>query len=443
MNEDKKYLTVSAINKYIAYKIDTDMALKSLYVKGELSNVRVSKGHIYLVLKDDESEISGIVFYNIASKLTFMPKDGMKVLIHGSINSYSKKGSYNLIIDKIEEYGEGLIYQEFLKLKEKLQNEGLFDVAHKKKIPEFNFNIGVITSATADAFFDIVSTINKRFPLCTIKLFPSLVQGADAPNALISALLKADKENMDVLIIARGGGSFEDLNCFNDEKLARVIYNLNTPIVSGVGHEQDYTIVDFVCDGRAPTPTGAATMVTNDRFVLLKNIDLFNNKLFLNYQSKIREFEKKYLEEVNKYGFRNFINILDTQINYIDLLKNKLESLSPTSKLELKYDNVLSLEKRLYIYNLNDKLEKSKESIVDIENKINNLLKASIYNNEKELDFIISKMIDVNPLNIMKKGYAVVYNKDKVIISKNEVNNDDILTVKFHDGEIDTKVIKK
>lgn len=442
MIDERKYLTVTALNKYIAYKIDTDMALKSIYIKGELSNVRVSKGHIYLVLKDEESELSAIIFYNTACKLKFMPKDGMKVLIQGTINSYSKKGTYNLIINQIEEYGEGLIYQEFLKLKEKLQKEGLFDDSHKKKIPDFCFNIGVITSKTADALFDIISTINKRFPLCTITLFPSLVQGPDAPESLINALTLADSQNLDCLIIARGGGSFEDLNCFNDEKLARVIYNLNTPIVSGVGHEQDYTIVDFVCDKRAPTPTGAATIITQEREVLIKTIDLYQNKLSINYQTNINLCEKKFSEQLNRYGIRNFDNLIDKKANNLNILYNKLISLSPNNVLDIKLSDVTALEKRLELLNFNKKLDDQINIIDQNVNKINNLIRSCIYNNDKELEYIINKMIDVNPLNIMKKGYTLVYKDQKIVVSKDEINNNDKLLLKFYDGDVNV-IVKK
>ena len=442
MVDEKKYLTVSAINRYIAYKIDSDIALKSLYVKGELSNVRESKGHIYLVIKDSESEIAGIIFYNVASKMKFMPKDGMKVFVHGSINTYSKKGTYNLIIDQIEECGEGLIYQEFLKLKEKLTKEGLFDDIHKKKIPEFCFNIGVITSQTADALFDIVSTISKRFPLMTIKVYPSLVQGSDAPQSLINSLISADSYNHDCLIIARGGGSFEDLNCFNDEQLARTIFNLKTPIVSGVGHEQDYTITDFVVDLRAPTPTGAATLITKEKNELISNINLLINKINSSIKKVVNDKNVEYNEIVNSYGFRNFDNILDLKINYLDLLIKKLDNNSPVNKLNLLENTVDSLNKRLEVYNIIDKINVEYKKVTELSDKANSIINLKINNNEKELDRIIEKMIDVNPLNIMKKGYSIVYNKnDELIISKDSVMKNDELKIQFSDGEVKVKAI--
>lgn len=419
MIDEKKYLTVTALNRYISYKIDTDIALKSIYIKGEISNARLSKGHLYFVLKDEESEISSIIFYNVASKLTFIPKDGMKVYIHGTINTYSKKGTYNLIVNEIEEYGKGLIYQKFLELKQKLADEGLFAPERKKKVPAFPMHIGVVTSATADAFHDIVSTIQKRFPLAKVRLYPSLVQGADAPASLIAAINKTNLENVcDCLIIARGGGSIEDLNAFNDEALARVIADSKIPTISGVGHEQDYTICDFVSDLRAPTPTGAAVLVTNDQQILFKNIDSFRNSLNYNLKSLISLKEKAYGELVSRYGIRNFSNILDTYKAYLDKLTQKLIYLSPENKLIT-----------------------SEKEVNQLNNELNNLYKSLINLKEKELDFLIEKMIVVNPLNIMKKGYSLVYKDEKLIPSSKELTTGDVIDIKYHDGVVKAKVI--
>lgn len=419
MIDEKKYLTVTALNRYISYKIDTDIALKSIYIKGEISNARLSKGHLYFVLKDEESELSAIIFYNVASKLTFIPKDGMKVYIHGTINTYSKKGTYNLIVNEIEEYGKGLIYQKFLELKKKLADEGLFASERKKKIPAFLMHIGVVTSATADAFHDIVSTIQKRFPLAKVRLYPSLVQGTDAPLSLIKAINKANKENVcDCLIIARGGGSIEDLNAFNDEALARVIADSKLPTISGVGHEQDYTICDFVSDLRAPTPTGAAVLVTNDKEILFKNIDSYEKSLNYNIKSLIGFKEKAYSELISRYGIRNFDNILDTYQSYLDKLTQKLIYLSPENKLIT-----------------------SEKEVNQLNTELNNLYKSLINFKEKELDFLIEKMIVVNPLNIMKKGYTLVYKDEKLISSSLYLKTDDMVDIKYHDGVVKAKVL--
>jgi len=437
MIDEKKYLTVSALNRYISYKIDTDVALKSIYIKGEISNARLSKGHLYFVLKDEESEISGIIFYNVASKLTFIPKDGMKVYIHGTINSYSKKGTYNLIVNEIEEFGKGQIYQKFIELKNKLAAEGLFDKDKKKNIPEFPINIGVVTSETADAFHDIVSTIRKRFPICKVRLYPSLVQGNDAPISLIKAIEKANLEKIcDVLIIARGGGSIEDLNCFNDETLARTIASSNIPTVSGVGHEQDYTICDFVADLRAPTPTGAAVLVTHDQEILNKNFSLYENSLNSSLNKIINTNEKYYYEITNRYGIRNFDNILDNFCVFLDKINQRLEFLSPINKLSTYEKHIINYSDRLKSINIIKVINDYNEKIDDLYNSMNVNMKNNSLKLEKELDFIIDKMITVNPLNIMKKGYTLVYKDEDLTTSANDLKSGDDITIKYHDGNV-------
>ncbi len=443
MRDENKYYTVSAINNYIAYKLSTDIALKVVYVKGELSNVRVSKGHIYFVLKDSESELSGIIFANIAYKLTFMPKDGMKVLITGSITPYSKKGTYNLIVNEIIDYGKGYLYQKFLESKERLESIGLFDSNHKKRIPMYSENIGVITSSTGDALNDIISTIERRFPLAKVYLYPALVQGSDAPKSLCKALLKASRDKkVDVVIIARGGGSFEDLNCFNDEILAKTIYDFDIPIVSGVGHENDYTICDFVCDDRAPTPTGAAVKVTPDKEVLYQTLANVNNKLNIILKKTI-DHKTKDLEILNNnYYLRNFDNIIKEYNEKLEKTCLKLKHNSPLVKIDNYISNVASLEKRLNLIDLPKKISLEKDKIDLITNNIYKCYEKRINTYIKDFSFLLDKLTLVNPLDIMKKGYTVVYKDDKVISSSNDIKENDELTISFYDGRREVKVLK-
>ena len=246
-----KYLTVSALNKYLYYKFDNDLNLRNIYLKAEISNIRLSKGILYFVLKDNESEIDGLIYSQILQKLKFEPKDGMTVLVSGKVGLYVKRGTYAITVSEIEQVGLGEAYLKFQYLKEKLLKEGLFDEDKKLPIPRFNERIGVITSGTGDAVHDIVSTIKRRFPLSQIVFYPAIVQGEDAPHSLIKAIKKANEEKLaNVLIIARGGGTIEDLSCFNDEDLARAIFNSSIPTISGVGHEADFTICDFVSSRR-------------------------------------------------------------------------------------------------------------------------------------------------------------------------------------------------
>lgn len=440
---EDKYYTVSAITNYISYKLSTDVALKVVYIKGEMSNCRFSKGHLYFVLKDTESEISGIIFANIAKNLKFTPKDGMKVLITGSITPYAKRGTYNLLVNEIIEFGEGYLYQQFLQLKDHLQKLGLFSEDHKKPIPLFATKIGVITSDTGDALNDIVSTITKRFPLAKVYLYKALVQGSDSPKSLIKALDNCEKDSIcDVVIIGRGGGSFEDLNAFNDEALAKRIYDFTIPIVSGVGHENDYTICDFVCDERAPTPTGAAVRVTVDQNVLINNINSLTSKADILINKIITQKEEKFNKLTNNYYFKNFDLTLESKIQNINYLEERVKSLSPSLQVHNKIINFNQIVTRLNNLNIENKLD---DSIYLLDDKINfchdNLINL-INNYEISLNHLLEKLVLVNPFNIMRKGYTLVYKDDKLVKSIHEINKDDELNLTFEDGFSTVKVVK-
>lgn len=443
LRDESKYYTVTAINNYIAYKLSTDVALKIVYIKGELSNCRVSKGHLYFILKDNESEISGIMFASLASRLSFMPKDGMKVLITGTVNPYPKKGTYNLIANEIIEYGKGYLYQRFLESKQRLEEIGLFDKEHKKKIPMFSENIGVVTSSNGDAINDIISTIEKRYPLCKVFLYPALVQGEDAPKSLIRALNLVSRDNLvDVVIIARGGGSFEDLNCFNDEFLAKTIYEFPIPIVSGVGHENDYTICDFVCDERAPTPTGAAVLVTTDKSVIYEMISNAREKISY-YTKKIIDNNYTKLDFLqNNYYFKSIDNVLATYYNDFYTLNNSLMFNSPLYQINNEITKVSNLSDRLKRLNLSLKFDNELDKLNQLNVNINKSLINKINTLENEYIHLIDKLILVNPLNIMKKGYTIVYKEHNVISSSSDVNIDDELTLSFYDGNKKVKVIE-
>ena len=271
---EHEYITVSVLNSHIKRLINSDSNLKRVYVRGELSNIRrYPNGHMYFTLKDKNSEIGGLMFRNYVSRLRFEPKNGMKVLVSGTVDVYPKQGSYKVYAHKITEDGIGDLYIAYEQLKKELSELGWFDKDHKKEIPRFPKRVGVVTASTGAAIRDIVTTIKRRWPLCEIILFPSLVQGNLAPNNIIKQIILADtKFNLDTLIIGRGGGSIEDLWAFNDKTLAKVIYHTKTPIISAVGHEIDFSISDFVADARAETPTAAADMAVMDTFKLREDI---------------------------------------------------------------------------------------------------------------------------------------------------------------------------
>lgn len=395
-----KYLTVTAVTKYIKYKIDTDDNLKYIFIKGEISNCKYhSTGHIYFSIKDENSILNAIMFSTNAKKLTFTPNDGMKVLITGRISVYEAAGRYQIYVEEMIEDGVGNLYAEFEKLKKKLETKGLFDSNHKKDIPKMPSKVGVITASTGAAIRDIVSTIKRRFPICEIYLFPSLVQGENASKDLVNKLLQADNYGVDVIIIGRGGGSIEDLWAFNDEELANTIYNAKTPIISAVGHEVDFTICDFVSDLRAPTPTGAAELAVPNMSDIMINLE--HLKIRLN-------------ESLNK------------KIDYNKLLLNNLK-------------NSFVLKNPMLLY------ENKKQNIDLYFEKLNNMMNYRLERTNTKFSNLINKLELLNPLSVLSKGYSVTYKDDKVIKDASKLKKNDSVTIRLYNGLFEAKVeeIKK
>ncbi len=439
MNENK-YLNISEINNYIKNVLDSDLFLNRVYLKGEISNFKNhTRGHLYFTLKDDLSRINAVMFQSNARTLQFAPEDGMNVLVKGRISAYPTSGSYQIYVESMELDGLGNLYIEYEKLKEKLFKEGLFNKEHKKAIPKYPTRIGVITADTGAAVRDIMSTIKRRYPLSEVILFPSLVQGAEAAPNIVHQIEVADNYNCDVLIVGRGGGSIEDLWAFNEEIVARAIYNAKTPIISAVGHEPDFTIADFVADLRAPTPTGAAEMavptkldienlinqfkirlnkniknLVNTKFIELyhlKNSFVLKNPMSL-YEIKEQKLDKL-LEDLNK----NMQIILDNKKHLLEIDVNKIKLMSPA--------NII-----------NDNKNKLKELVVNL----NNIVDKDLNNKKYQLDYLINTLKLVNPLNILSNGYSLVKKGDKLISSSKDLKVNDKINIKFHEGEIESIV---
>ena len=343
-----KYLTVTALTKYIKYKLESDVNLRKVYLKGEISNFKAhSTGHYYFSIKDENSIIRSIMFNSNAKKLNFLPSEGMKVLVTGTISVYPATGSYQIYVEDLIEDGIGNLYVAFEKLKEKLSKEGLFDPKYKKKIPKIPSKVGIVTAKTGAAVKDIISTIRRRFPLCETYLFPCLVQGENASKDIKEKVLQADQYNLDVLIVGRGGGSFEDLNCFNDEELARTIFTCKTPIISAVGHEIDFTIADFVADMRAPTPTGAAEMAVPNQYDIMTNINQLKIRLDEAILKKVK-YQTLYLDTIkNSFVIKNPLLLYQNKQQDLDLMNEKIHKLLLDSverkktKLELFKSNYI------------------------------------------------------------------------------------------------------
>ena len=441
---ENKYLTVSALNKYLAYKFETDSALRNLFIKGEISNFRISKGHLYFSLKDDNSEIKAIMFNSDANNLKFIPVDGMKVLVTAQVSIYQKGGTYNLTVSKMEEAGLGESYLNFLRLKERLEKEGLFAQNKKLSIPKNIEKIGVITSLSADALQDILSTINKRFPLTKVFIYPALVQGLDAPKSIISALNKANEQRIvDVIIIARGGGSSEDLSCFNDEALARAVFSSKIPTVSGVGHESDFTIVDFVASLRAPTPTGAAVLLTKDQYEVAKFINDKTNLLKFYFKKMLENKYYQYQNIANKYHFKNFIDLINQKEQALTVLNYNLNVHSPLAMIESRLTKIDDLTLRLKLYNIEEIINEKVTLVNNKSDTLNNLFKQFLKDKESHFSSLLDKMIILNPLSLMKKGYTLTYQNEILLTSVHNIRIENEIKIKFHDGEVMAKPLEK
>lgn len=417
MNKD--YITVGALTRYIKYKIDNDVNLQEVYIKGEISNFKHhTRGHFYFTIKDEESRISAIMFASSTKNINFEPIDGMKVLVKGRISVFESTGNYQIYVTDMMEDGIGNLYALYEELKKKLQLEGLFDSKYKKQIPKIPNKIGVVTASTGAAIKDIISTINRRYPLCEVILFPSLVQGKDAAPDIVKNIKLADTYNLDTLIVGRGGGSIEDLWAFNEEIVARAIFECNTPVISAVGHEIDFTIADFVADVRAATPTGAAEIAVPNKDDLNKIINQLTIRMNKNMLDKIN-YNKSYLNKVlDSYILKSPMSIYEIKEEKLSNNIEKLNTiiLNKISSNRLIFDKL----KRSYIFDTPNKIFENKN------NKYNNL---------------INKLDVLNPLNTLKRGYSITKLNDKVITNIQNLKVNDEINITLEDGNLDAKII--
>ena len=392
-----KYVTISRINNYLKAYFYNNPHLQHVYLKGEISNFKNhSRGHLYFTLKDEQSRLSAVMFQTNALKLNFEPEDGMNVLVEGRISCYPAQGSYQIYVEKMEVDGVGNLYIEFEKLKKKLAAEGLFDPKFKKQIPKYPTRIGVITAPTGAAIKDILSTIKRRYPICETILFPCLVQGKSAAPDIVKQIKTAQDYDLDVIICGRGGGSIEDLWAFNEEIVARAIFESKIPIISAVGHEIDFTIADFVSDLRAPTPTGAAEMAVptiSDVKFMINQLTLRSNKCMN--------------------------NIIEIKRNKLNAIKDSFILKNPLSIYEIK--------------------EQKLDMLID---NLNKNIKNILVNKNHELVLLANTLKLVNPLNILDRGYSVVKKDNKVIKDIKDINKEDNIDIRIKNGNIKAKVLE-
>ena len=433
---NQEYLTISDINRLIKNTIEDNPELRNVYLKGEISNIKYhSRGHLYFSLKDENSKINAVMF-NYERYLNFSPKDGDSVLVHGRISVYEASGSYQIYVDSMEMDGLGNLYVLFEKLKKKLSEEGLFDKEHKKKIKRIPRKIGVITAPTGAAVRDIISTINRRFPMTEIYLFPTLVQGEDASNNIVEMINLANTfDDIDTIILGRGGGSIEDLWAFNEEIVARAIYNSRIPIISGVGHEIDFTISDFVADLRAPTPTGAALMATPDIEEVRRYFDTSKDRLNNSIQNKLINLKDLINKYKSNYILNNPARLYEMKEQKLDTLYDKLNSIMKT-KLDY-YIHLIDKYKSNYILN-NPKVlyEKEIEKINNIKINLNKQITNILDKNTNNINTLKVKIELLNPDNVLDKGYSIVHKDGKIIKNIDDLKINDNINIIVKNGNI-------
>lgn len=394
-----KVYTVSALNNYIKDLIDGDISLREIFIVGEISNFKAhSSGHMYMTLKDDKSAVKAVMFRGNASRLKFMPTNGMSVIVFGSISVFPRDGQYQLYIQNMQPDGVGSLTIAFEQLKEKLMKEGLFDASHKKALPKYPMTVGVVTSETAAAFEDIKNVLKRRWPMATVLLSPTKVQGEAAVTEIVNAITALDaSQKADVIILARGGGSIEDLWCFNDERVARAVYSCKTPLITGVGHEIDYTIADFVADYRAPTPSAAAEVCVPDMRKEMSDISRMRLQIQRIVTEKLSTYKDNLLFVTSK-------NVMKSPMAFID-------------------------ERRLVLDGYSDKM---------------NFAVSKTFTGEKNRFEIAVRSLDAfSPLKVLGRGYSIAEKDGKVVKSIKDISVSDEIALRLSDGQITCKVTEK
>ena len=392
-----KAISVTELNSYIKNKIADDEYLNNVLIKGEISNFKNHyTGHMYFTLKDENSLIKCIMFKSYAQKLDFMPKDGMKVFVLGGVSVFERDGIYQIYVKAMQEDGVGILYKKYEELKQRLDEEGYFDESHKQKIPLMPKVIGVLTSQTGSVIRDIINVSTRRNPNVQIRLYPVPVQGEGAAEKIADGIRFMNENNLaDVLILARGGGSLEDLWPFNEEIVAHAIYNSKLPIISAVGHETDFSISDFVADLRAPTPSAAAELAVPDIYEIKQKINVYQNRLRMSLVKKVEIMKLRYEKCMNSRVFKE-----------------------PTRNINDNYLRVDNYIKRL-------------ENTIKIKQK------------EEKTKYIelISKLDALSPLKTLTRGYSIVETDDKIIKSSKQLKTGDKIRLRFSDGQKNAEIL--
>lgn len=456
----RRVVPVSRLVRYIKESFASDPVLHGVMIEGEISNLRIpNSGHWYFSLKDDKASLTCVMFAYQNNRIKFHPKNGDKVILTGDVSVYESMGSMQMIASNMQPSGIGDLYLQFEFLKKKLNAEGLFDIAHKKKLPLYPMDIAVITGSNTAAIEDIFITFHKRWPIAEITEYPAPVQGKEAAGKIIQALEKADEGNHDLIILARGGGSLEDLWCFNDENLARFIYKMHTPVVTGIGHETDTTLVDFVSDFRANTPTGAVEAATPDIFEVQADLNTLQIRLCNAVKQKAQMERKEWTRLSNSAVLKNPQRMIQERTVHLQMLSEKLLH-TKTKVLESRHAlNQTTSALNQCIYNssthIQAKLNEAKASLMlavkrktdlqqhtiqSCENRMLIAIQSNDYRFQEEIQKMAHLLDAYSPLKVLSRGYSVTYHNNKVITDANCVSKEDQILIRLSKGTIQAKV---
>ena len=439
--DGNNYLSVNSLTKYIRRKFDADPYLRNVFVKGELSNVKIHpSGHIYFTLKDEKSRIQSAMFRTAAKDLKFKPEEGMNVLITGDVNVYEASGQYQLYVQSMQPDGVGALYLAYEQLKNELAKEGLFDARWKQSLPVLPRTIGVITAQSGAALRDICSTIQRRYPLASIVLFPAIVQGPQAAPSIVRSIEQASSYgSLDVLIIGRGGGSIEDLWAFNEETVARAIFSCKIPIISAVGHETDTTIADFVSDRRAPTPTAAAELAVPSREELFERILDRKRSIYKSFSNQIKHerkrlqrFQQSYPLQFPERLYRPFTERLSGLSDR--LVRNKSE-LTVNRKAEHE-----RLQRMLLFYSPEQKIKDGTKNASLLTERLTRSILQELRTKKDRFETSIRMLKALNPLDIMDRGFSIVYKDGNVSNSIEDFITGEQIQVRVQDGVLDAEI---
>lgn len=435
--------SVKEISDYIQNTLKKDPILSNVWVEGEISNFnKNTSGHVYFRLKDEKALISCMIFKTMSLAKTINLKDGDKVQLRGSITTYQGSSTYQLLVKECKKSGTGDLYQKYLELKDKLDQEGYFSDKRKKSITKYPKSIGVITSSTGAAVNDICRTIKRRYPICDILIYHCAVQGELSAESIIEGIKYMDTLNLDTLIVGRGGGSFEDLNSYNDENLLKTIYNANTPIISAVGHENDFMLSDFVADLRASTPTAAAEIATADfnelKYFIQDSYTKINRILIRRFKDENEELEY-YAKQLEFFGPKNIIK------EHIDNLQSLKDSIKKAYKKNLKdkYNQELNIYHKLTLLKPDKLLSLEIEKLDKIQIIMEKNLNSNIQYKKLILDSYKNNLLHLNPSAILEKGYAKVLKNNKSIKSVDDVNENENICLIMKDGKLEALVQNK